>query len=171
MVRNRNVAPAIPFIFVHAAASQVVTTTPTAIAYTHIHYKTNDFHFDANGTRMTLKRGIATSGLYMIYASGGGNKATGDPAQLSIAVYVNGVVCEYAVARGLVSAGAEHAGATIITAIFLNVNDYVEIFVTVDAGTVILDSYSVRCIIEGLPMKGWDNNLGGKERIRGGVSR
>lgn len=169
MTRYRTPAPAIPFIFLHGTDAFNVTTTPTALTWAHAHNKTSDFGFVEGKTRVYVNRG--NEGVYKFYASCGAFKATGNPTELVITVYINGVQCECATAHGSVGAGTEHGDATIVFARELKCGDYVEIFISTDNGTVTTEEETARLIIEGLPMKGWDNNHGGKLQLRGGIER
>jgi len=171
MARNRDVAPAIPFIYVHHTFSFAVSDTPTPITWEHIHFITPDFSITSGDTRIRVRRGVATSGVYMLYVSAGAIKKAGNPVQIIIEIYINGVLCECAAAHGSIGAGVEHSDATLITAIYLNVGDYLEVYVSVDAGSATIEDDTARWIISALPMQGWDNERGGKNRIRGGVSR
>lgn len=171
MARNRTNSPAIPFIFVHETDSFIVDNVPTPVPWHHIHFDTSDFEITSGTTEMRVKRGVATSGLYMIYVCLGAAKKTGNPIELALALYKNGVACECAEAHAIIGAASQHSDAVLITTVFLEVGDVVQVYVSVDAGTATTEDNTARFIISALPMQGWDNNLGGKDRIRGQVSR
>lgn len=164
--RYRKPAPAIPFIFLHCLADETITTTPTAINWAHAHFITSDFHYTAGEGRITMNRG--STGMFKLYAQIGAIKATGAPTELTISLYINGTLQDCCTVHGGISA-QEHTDVTLIAAFQANMGDYIEIYVNVDNGTSTTESETARLIIEGLPMKGWNNNAGGKEHSKSGV--
>lgn len=171
LTRNRDLAPAIPFICVHEAESFAVDVVPTAITWGHARYKTSDFHFNAGNTRITLKKDVDSSGIYMLYASAGAVKKAGNPLELILEIYINGVLYDCAEAHGMIGPGVEHSDVMLITALYLRGGDYVEVYVSVDAGTATIEDSTARLIIHALPMHGWNNKAAGNLRIRGEVLR
>lgn len=169
MTRNRNIAPAIPFVYLHGTADLEITAVATAMTWDHAHFISTDFNFTAGGTRVTINRG--GEGLYRLYMNAGVEKKTGNPTHCIFVVYVNGVAVACCENHSVIGAGSEHSDAALITAIQLRGGDYIEIYASVDAGTGNLEENTARWIIEGLPMKGWNNSQGGRLRIRGGVDR
>lgn len=171
MTRDRNVAPATPFVFAYGTASFNVSTTPTAIPWHDIKFITSDFSISSGDTRIRLKRGVATNGIYMVYAGAGAVKKAGNPLHLTLQIYLNGVLCPCGAAHGAIGSGVTHSDATFIGAYHFKAGDYIEVFINVEAGSATVEDDTARFIISALPMQGWDNNRGSKDRIRGGVSR
>jgi len=164
--RYRTPAPAIPFIFLHGLASESITTVPTAINWSHAYFITSDFNYTNGGCRITMNKG--STGLFKLYAQIGAVKATGAPTELTISLYINGTLQNCCTVHAGINA-QNHSDATLIAAFQATMGDYIEIYVNVDDGTSVTESNTARLIIEGLPMKGWNNNAGGREHSKGGV--
>lgn len=172
MVRDRDIAPAIPFAFLHGPTGPIaaeITTVPSAINWIEAHFITTDFRFTNGGSRITVNRG--GEGIYKVYVNAGVQKKTGNPTHCEFTVYVNGAAVPCCQGHSMIGAGSEHSDVALITSLQLRVNDYVEVYASVDAGVGELDANTARFIIEGLAMKGWDNDKAGKLRFRGEVAR
>ncbi len=173
--RNKSVQAAIPMIFIHGippGASLLVFPAPTILNWSHIHFRTTDFNLSGNGQRVIVSRGVATNGLYQISVSSGAAKATGNPTVYSLALYINGTICECSTAHGSIGGGlSEHSDAVLNTIVYLETGDYLEVYGWVDVGSGVIDNDSARFMITALPMKGWNNSRGGALRRKGDVDR
>lgn len=167
--RNRTLAPAIPYMFLHCVDETVITNVPTAMVWGHADIMTSDLHYVEGDDRVTVNRD--GEGLYEVTVSLCVEKKTANPGHSIIQLYVNGVMLDCAETHGLMGGAEQHSNAVLIYTVYLNVGDYVQTFVSVDNGSGLIEANTGRFCMKGLSMQGWDNNLGGKERIRGGVSR
>jgi len=169
MDRNRTMKPALPFIFIHEAESFVVTDTPAPITWGHVLYGTSDFHHSDGDTKVVVRRGIDTEGIYEIFAMAGAVKKAGNPTELVLELYVNGVAIPCCQAHASVGAGVQHSDAVLITAKFLHIGDYIEVYVSVDDGSATIENVTARLMMQALQMRGWNNNNAGNLRVRGDV--
>ena len=161
MVNNRirNVAPAVPFAYLHGTDSFTITTTPTPLPWAHAHFITKDFRFADTNTRITINKSFKGR-IYNVSAQFGAEKASGAPTAIILQLYINGVAQDCCITHGVIAA-TTHGDATLLTAIYANARDYIEVYASTDAGTVIIEPDTARLIIQGLPMLGWDNGAGG----------
>lgn len=161
MVNNRirNVAPAIPFVYLHGTDSFSITITPTPLPWAHAHFITKDFRFIATGTRVIINKSFKGR-IYRVSAQFGAEKSGGNPTSIILQLYVNGIAVDCCKTHGAIAAGT-HGDAALITSIYVNAGDYIEVYASVDNGTAIIEADTARLIIEGLPMMGWDNGAGG----------
>lgn len=163
MVNNRirSVAPAIPFAYLHGTDSFSITTTPTPLPWAHAHFITKDFRFIATGTRIIINKSFKGR-VYKVSAQLGAEKSGGNPTAIVLQLYINGVAVNCCKTHGAIVA-ITHGDATLITSIYVNAGDYIEVYASVDNGTAIIEADTARLIIQGLSMKGWDNGAGGSE--------
>ncbi len=169
MTRVRNISPAIPFIYIHGHDDATVTVTPTAMDWSHVHFKNSALHFIEGETRITVQKG--GEGLYMLYINGGVTKKTGNPTICHFDLYKNGVIVEGASAHCMIGAGDEHSNVGMVVCFEAIVGDYIEIIYFVDAGTGNLEANTSRLILQALPMEGWNNNRGSRKTIYEGLKR
>ena len=163
--RNRTLRASVPFILLHGTDGVTVTVTPTAMIWAHELYGTSAFRFTDATTKIIIAKG--GQGIYEIIASGGVEKATGNPTHAMFVVYVNGVALPCCTADSMIGAGSEHSDVCLHTATYLSAGDYVEIYVSVDAGTGVIEDDTARLIVKAVPMEGWNNRHGSKRNIRG----
>ena len=161
MVNNRirEVAPAIPLIYLHGTDGATIGTTPTPLPWAHAHFITSDFKFIATGTRIIINKSFKGR-IYRVIVQMGAEKSGGNPTAIILQLYVNGVAVDCCTTHGAIAAGT-HGDATLISMIYVNAGDYIEAYASVDNGTVTIEADTARIIIEGLPMMGWDNGSGG----------
>jgi hypothetical protein len=167
--RNRKVAPAIPYIFLHGIDDTVVTNVPAPLIWGHIDIMTSELHFVENDDRVVVRRGGA--GIYEISVSLCVEKKAANPGHSVIELYVNGSALRCAETHGFMGALAQHSNAIMIYTVYLNEGDYVQTYVSVDNGSGQIEPDTGRFCMKRLPMKGWNNDAGGKVDYRGGVMR
>lgn len=168
--RTRDINPVVPFIFLHGTDTTVVTNVPTPLLWSHPHFMTHDFGFKDHTSHVRIKR---TGGgcLYRFYVQAGATKKAGNPDYMILQLYVNGVAHPCCLSHGAISHNETHADTTLISAFYANYNDYIEIYISVDAGSATEEPDTARFIIEGLAMRGWNNNAAGRINYRGNILR
>ena len=163
--RNRKLAPARPYIFLHCPDDEVVTAVPTAIIWSCCPIKTSELHYECGDDRVIVSRGGA--GMYEIYASISVEKKTGAPTHSVIQVYVNGTVACCADTHGFIGSNAgQHSNAVLLYTVYLSEGDYVQIYASQTVGTGTIEHDTGRFRMKGLSMRGWNNRLGGRKDIR-----
>lgn len=160
--RIRSPAPAMPVVFLHGIDGYEITSTPTPVEWAHSHFITSDFSFINNTTQIRINRG-AKGRIYKITTQMSAERTGGNPDELVLKIYINGVAQDCCEAHGAMSNTGVHGNITLVILIYANSGDYIEIYASVDAGTVETEPNTVRIIVEGLPIKGWDNNAGGSD--------
>jgi len=164
--RAREVAPTRPYIFLHGVDAASVTNVPTALVWGNCDIKTSELHYVQGDDRITVKRGGA--GIYEITVSLCVEKVTGAPTHSIIQLYVNGSVLCCAETHGFMGGAGQHSNAIMIYSVYLNEGDYVQVYVSQDVGTGQIEDDTGRFRMKGLSMRGWNNESGGRERIKGG---
>lgn len=164
MVNNRirNIAPAIPFIFLHGTDEQVITDVATPITWSHSHFITSDFKFIATGTRIIINKTFKGR-VYRVFVQVGATKKAGAPSYIELKIYINGVAQPCCLTHGAIGSLGNHGDAILGSAVYANAGDYIEVYARVDAGSATVEADTARIIIEGLPMMGWDNGAGGSK--------
>jgi len=167
--RNRKLAPARPYIFLHGVDDEVVTNVPTALIWGHIDIITSELHYVENDDRIVVKRGGA--GIYEITVSLCVEKKTANPGHSIIQLYVNGVALCCAETHGFMGGADNHSNAVMLYTVYLNEGDYIQTYVSVNNGSGQIEPSTGRFRMKGLPMRGWNNNAGGRISYKGGVMR
>ena len=163
--RNRKIAPAIPYLFVHCVSNGAINTTPSPLTWGCVDMITSEMHYVEGDDRVVVNRGGA--GIYDMIITLCAEKVTGAPTHVVMQLYVNGVAVPEAITCGYVGGSLEHASITLIYAGYFNEGDYVQTYISVDAGTAQITPHTGRAISRGVPMRGWNNESGGRDRIKG----
>jgi hypothetical protein len=158
--RERNVAPRIPFVFLYATTGVTVTTTPTPLTYVTPIFINNSFKFVDGSSRLYVGRG--GEGLYEITASAGIVAATGVPTRGVLTLYINGTIVLWSTAHSYIGTGQAHSDIYLHGVEYLRTGDYVEIYISVNAGTGTLEGKTARFIVKAITLVGWNNRRGGK---------
>lgn len=164
--RNRTLAPTRPYIFLHGVDDAVVTSVPIALNWGHIDIITSELHYVENDDRVVVRRGGA--GLYEITVSLCVEKKTANPGHSVIQLYVNGVTLCCAVTHGYMGGAEQHSNAVMIYTVYLNEGDYIQTYVSVNNGSGQIEPSTGRFRMKGLSMRGWNNESGGRDRVKGG---
>lgn len=158
--RNRKLAPARPYIFIHGVDDAVVTNVPIALTWGHIDIQTSELHYVEGDDRIVISRG--GSGIYEINVSLCVEKKTANPGHSVIELYVNGVALDCAITHGYMGGAEQHSNAVMIYTVYLSEGDYVQTFVSVDNGSGQIEVGTSRFRMKGLSMEGWNNRSGGR---------
>ena len=164
--RARELAPAMPYIFIHGVGNTVVTSVPAPLIWGNIAIKTSELHFVENDDRIVVKRGGA--GIYEIFVSVCIEKTTAIPGHSTIQLYVNGVLLPCSETHGYLGAVCQYSNAVMIYTVYLNEGDYIQTYVSVNNGEGQLEPDTGRFCMRGLSMRGWNNESGGRDKIKGG---
>jgi len=156
--RQREPYPAIPFIFLQSRDLIFTWSTNTNLVWNVAAVKTSDFDYVINESKIF----ILTTGFYEII--------------YELSVLVDSGAMTYA-AFSLYKNGSQMKGSESFTTFpdaypscvsahyyaALNRGDYIELHTVVGAGGGTLGAMgnSVRLIIKGMPMEGWNNGRGG----------
>lgn len=167
--RNRTLAPAIPYIFLHCVDEAVVTNTPVALVWGAVDVITSELHYVVGDDRVIINRG--GEGIYEVTVSLCVEKKTANPGHSVIQLYINGTILDCSETHGFMGGVEQHSNAVLIYTVYLNVGDYIQTFVSVDNGSGQVESNTGRFRMKRLSMKGWDNNRGGRYNIHSGVER
>lgn len=142
-----------------------MTATPTAITWGCCPIKTSELHYACSDDRVVVKRGGA--GIYEIDASACVEKAGGAPTHSVLQLYINGAYVCCSDAHGIIGTAGQHTNADLHYSVYLNEGDYVQIYISQDAGTGTVEDDTGRFCMKRLPMRGWNNDSGGIRKIRG----
>ena len=163
--RNRTLAPVRPYIFLHGVDGEVVTSVPVALIWGHIDIITSELQYVEGNDRVVVKRGGA--GIYEITVSLCVEKKTANPGHSIIKLYVNGVALCCAETHGYMGNTNNHSNAVMIYTIYLNEGDYIQTYVSVDNGSGQIEPETGRFRMKGLSMRGWNNESGGRDKVKG----
>jgi len=163
--RARTLAPARPYIFLHCVNGTVVTNVPAPLIWGHIDIITSELHYVEGDDRVVVMRGGA--GIYEIQVSLCIEEKAADPGHSIIELYVNGVALDCGITHGYMGAAENHSNAVMIYTVYLNVGDYVQTYVYVNNGSGIVEASTGRFCMKGLSMRGWNNESGGRDKIKG----
>ena len=173
---NNDLKPAVPFALLYDAAGlQTFTSAGAFHTWDTIKTKSSHFNYTADDDRIQLK--VNSSGLFKITFDCSFSTATANQNSTTSQIYKNGtalsgsksVVCIY-YAGGQTSpiCGTQ----TIHYVVFLAIDDYIQIKSTTGAsGNVVSAPDTSRLMIEFIPMRGYDNNMSGRESFAGKVER
>lgn len=167
--RRRKLAPVRPYIFLHGVDGAVVTNVPTALVWGHVNMKTSELFYNEGDDKVVVKKGGA--GIYEVTVSLCIEKKTAVPGHSTIQLYVNGTVLDCAETHGYMGGAEQHSNAVMIYNVYLDENDYIQTFVSVDNGSGLIEPSTGRFRMKGLPMRGWNNDSGGKISYKGKVMR
>ena len=162
--RNRKLAPARPYIFLHGVDDAVVTSVPIALTWGHIDMKTSELHYVEGDDRIVISRG--GTGIYEVTVSLCVEKKTANPGHSVIELYVNGVALDCAITHGFMGGAEQHSNAIMIYTVYLNEGDYIQTFVSVDNGSGQIEPGTSRFRMKLLSMEGWNNRSGGYRRTQ-----
>ena len=173
MTRNRTATPAIPCIFLQdAGGDQCVTDTGGYQTWDTLVFKTSDFQYVLDDSKITILRGH--SGYYEITFEVS-YQTIQKLREVKTSLYKNGVELVNSLVHTFSTGAAgkptyrdEHVLHYIV---LLNKDDYVQIKTVGSGSDVCTIAETSRLIIKALPMDGWDNNRGGMKMVRGGVGR
>ena len=160
--RNRKLAPARPYIFLHGVDDTVVTNVPSALVWGYIDIQTSELHYVEGDDRVVISRG--GSGMYEVTVSLCVEKKTANPGHSIIVLYVNGVALCCAETHGFMGGVEQHSNAVMIYTVYLSEGDYIQTYVSVDNGSGQIEPDTGRFRMKGLSMDGWDNLKGGKRK-------
>lgn len=160
--RNRKIAPAIPYIFLHGVDDAIVTTVPTPLTWGHIDMKTSEFHYTEGDDRVVINRGGA--GIYEVTVSLCVEKKTANPGHSVIELYVNGIALDCAITHGFMGGAAQHSNAVMIYTVYLSEGDYIQTYVSVDNGSGLIEPSTGRFRMKFLSMEGWNNRAAGQRQ-------
>lgn len=164
--RARSLTPTRPYIFLHGVDDEIVTNVPAPLIWGHCDIKTSELHYNCNDDRVVVMRGGA--GIYEITVSLCVEKKTANPGHSIIELYINGVALDCAITHGFMGGAEQHSNAIMIYTVYLNEGDYIQTYVSVDNGSGQIESSTGRFRMKGLSMRGWNNESGGSDRIKGG---
>jgi len=163
--RARELSPTRPYIFLHGVDNTVVTNVPAPLTWGLCVIKTSELHYVCNDDRVVVRRGGA--GIYEITVSLCVEKKAANPGHSIIELYVNGVALQCGITHGYMGALAQHSNAIMIYTVYLNEGDYIQTYVYLDNGSGQVESGTGRFRMKGLSMRGWNNESGGRDRIKG----
>lgn len=165
----RLLGAAIPFILVVNANGQAVTAVPAPIIFNETLFKTNYITFTNGTSKLYIARG--GTGLYEIHVNlGVAQNQLASTAR--VVIYRNGTIVNNTKAKTYIGNNVgRQSHATINTAMYLEYGDYIEIFVSVNAGAGNIEDDSARCMLKFIPMDGWINKKSGRTVESGGVFR
>ncbi len=163
---NNTLKPGIAFVFlIDETGGQTFTSAGGLVTWDLTKILTKHFRYTSDTNSVHLR--VNTSGLYKVmfhccYAVSSAN------LEAMVWVYKNGVVETNSKIHMHADVG-KHTMLTLDYVIYLEYGDYIQIYVDTTAGTLTSMANTNRLIIEGLPMGGWNNNAGGREKSKSGV--
>lgn len=169
--RNKTVTPAIPLIFLSDASGEQVFGSAADQFHTWdtVVLKTSDFHYTVDDDRIIINR--RSAGFYEITFEVSW-KTVETLRQIWTDVFVNGVNLTNSHTHTFVAGSGgqptyrdQHVIHYII---YLNPGDYIQLASRGNSTNVTTDPKSSRLIIKFIPLKGWNNDTGGKVRSKGG---
>ena len=167
--RQRHLAPARPYLFLHCVDGANVTSVPTALVWGYIDILTSELYYKEGDDRVVVLKGGA--GLYEVMVSVCVEKSQGNAGHTILELYVNGTVLDCSEAHGYMGAPKEHSSAFLFYTVYLNRGDYIQTYISVDNGSGNIETNTGRFHMRGLPMRGWNNDAGGKISYKGHVMR
>lgn len=168
-MRPQDFNASIPHIFLYDIGGvQCITATPVKLKYDTIGYKTSNFQYKADTSKIYVNRN--SNGLYEITVDVSVEEAQ---ASLQMAIYIlkNGVELDGSRSVCYTDINTQRNSVHITYVTELVRNDYIEIEAVVVNGTVCTVANSSRLQIKYIPTYGWNNNSGGRMQYSGGVMR
>ena len=166
VARRRTNKPVIPVFFAYKSTGE--DACDTFIAYDTIHLNTGEFQLSADYKEILIKK----AGFYEITIDAGYDCTGTARYNCRTYLYLNGVALPGAVC------GTYHRttldgedSASIHWMQYLEKNDVVSVYADADAKEVHVEPGFNRIMIKFIPVRGWNNNAGGKIDYRGGVMR
>jgi len=163
--RARELAPARSYIFLHGVDDTVVTNVPAPLIWGHCDIKTSELYYTCGDDRVVVRRGGA--GIYEVTVSVCIEKKAANPGHSIIELYVNGVALACGITHGYMGAAENHSNAVMIYTVYLNEGDYLQTYVYVDNGSGQVEPGTGRFCMKGLSMRGWNNESGGRDKVKG----
>lgn len=173
-MRNRNLRPAIPFIQLYDAGGNQLLNGGIFHTWDTTSFKTSSFIYVLDSNKITLNRN--STGYYKVTFECSFFTYENDNIKILTRLYKNGSLLNGGYVLSTVS-GDGGQGMTIATSVSLTLivqlekGDYIQVYSLPTANGAYTYAHSSRITIEFIPMRGWDNNKGGLELLRGGIER
>lgn len=166
---QNKITPAIPFLFIYDKDGDI-ELDDVFLTWDTTKMKTSHFHYKSDTNKIILNTNA--SGLYKITF----NCSMDDGAAIvDFSVYKNGVAEEGSVVETYVGDAGQNTmknSVSLVYIIYLEKGDYIQIHGDSTGAT---NAHTMpetsRLVVEFLPMKGWDNNSGGRLEYKGGITR
>ena len=167
MTRNRDITPAVPFLFAYNTASQTISTSGTWLVWDTIPYKTKNFTYTSGSNKIIINKN--SYGFYRIRVDLSVYEVS-TSYHTRIQIYKNGTLLNGSVAEGKGNDANDAVSISLEYIVRLKKDDYIQIKGTADKGNSKTLANSSRIIIEFIPAFGWNNGSGGR-LIKNGVIR
>lgn len=163
---NNDINTATPSILLYdVGGSQTINSSGVFLTWDNIKSKTSHFQYTINTDRITLLTN--SNGLFKITVECSINDLSSS-GRTTLQIYKNGVVVEGTYSR---SDTSSHTFVAITFYVYLEINDYIQVYAETNSGTSTTIANTSRVLIEFLNMKGWDGNTGGRLDYKGGLER
>lgn len=166
---NNEIKPAIPLIFLVDTGTIEIEDSGTYLTWDTVLMKTNHFTYNTGDTKITLASN--ESGIFRLHFDCSVFEEIAGCSATRFQIYKNGtqILTSRSECRSTDPDDAVHCG--IFYYIYLEKGDYIEVRGVAIFQHAITMANTSRIALEWIPMKGWNNNSGGKENYTGGVMR
>lgn len=161
---NNTLKPGIPFAFlIDEGGGQTFTSAGGFITWDLTKILTKHFRYTSDTNSVYLK--VNASGFYhvMFHCC---FTVSASNLEAMVWIYKNGIVETNSKIHVYADLG-KHTMLTLDYVIYLEYNDYIQIYIDTTAGTLTSIANTNKLIIEGIPMRGWNNDAGGRYQYNG----
>ena len=174
-VRTRTNKPVIPFIQLYDTGTQTFTIVGEFHTWDTVNFKTSDFRYTSDDDKVVIN--VPSTGFYEVTFECSFTIGEAGFASASSQLYINGEAVEGSKASGCgYDSGQGSVSCACVTLHFikyLNSKDYIQIKTTnsIASKDMLTVPETSRLIVKFIPVKGWNNNAGGKFSYKGNVMR
>ena len=175
VARRRTNKPVIPFIQLYDSGTQTFTIAGEFHTWDTVDFKTSDFRYTSDDDKVVIN--VPSTGFYEVTFECSFYKSGTGFASATSQIFVNGIAvtgsktcgCGYDTGQGYASC----ACTTLHFIKYLNSKDYIQIKTTnsIASKDMLTVPETSRLIVKFIPVKGWNNNAGGKFSYKGNVMR